>query len=169
MVEGMQIQSQEGTDGNSMTYFDDALVAETSVMTSAIPPDTSSGGIRINSILKDGGNVVSGAVFLGGSNGPWQSKNVDAALRARGIAAANATQHVQNFNGAMGGPVKRDTLLSPSLAVASRPPFGLKATENGFAPVWTPAVGESAPLDRLTLEAEPPVNVKPARTHPFCM
>ena len=110
MVEGMQIQSQEGTDGNSMTYFDDALVAETSVMTSAIPPDTSSGGIRINSILKDGGNVVSGAVFLGGSNGPWQSKNVDDALRARGIAAANATQHVQNFNGAMGGPVKRDKL-----------------------------------------------------------
>ena len=52
-------------------------------MTSAIPADTSSGGMRINIIPKDGGNIVSGAVFLGGTNGTWQSDNVDDALRAR--------------------------------------------------------------------------------------
>ncbi len=109
-AEGMQIQSQEGTEGSSMTYYDDALVAETSVMTSAIPADTSSGGIRINSILKDGGNMVTGAIFVGGTNGTWQSKNVDDALRARGFTTANGTAHVQNFNGALGGPIKRDTL-----------------------------------------------------------
>ena len=109
-AEGMQIQSQEGAEGSSMTYYDDALVAETSVMTAAIPADTSSGGIRINSILKDGGNVVSGAVFLGGTNGTWQSANVDDELKARGFTTANGTAHVQNFNGAMGGPVKTDRL-----------------------------------------------------------
>ena len=92
-----------------MTYFDDALVAETSVMTTSIPPDTSSGGIRINSILKDGGNVVSGAVFLGGTNGTWQSKNVDDALRARGIAKANGYSERH-------GPVRAERVLAVDLA-----------------------------------------------------
>jgi hypothetical protein len=110
MAEGMQIQSQEGTEGSSMTYYDDALVSETSVMTAAIPADTSSGGIRINSILKDGGNVVSGAVFLGGTNGTWQTDNVDDNLRTRGFKSANGTAHVQNFNGMLSGPLVQDKL-----------------------------------------------------------
>jgi hypothetical protein len=105
LVEGMSIMSYEN---GSMSYFDDALQAEANVTTSAIPADTSAGGLRLNSILKDGGNMWSGAIFLGGTDGKWQSDNVDDELRSQGIGAANKTAHIQMFTLAMGGPIKRD-------------------------------------------------------------
>ena len=108
LVDGMQVQSAEG--GMPLSYWDDALQSEVSVTTSGIPADTSGGGMRLNAIPKDGGNVVSGNVFLGGTNGPWQSLNVDDKLRARGIKTANGIAHIQNFNAAIGGPVKKDKL-----------------------------------------------------------
>jgi hypothetical protein len=109
LVEGMSIQSLEGA---SQSYFDDMLQSEITVMTSAIPADTSGGGIRMNSVLKDGGNIFSGAAFLGFSSGDWQSSNVDDSLRAapRSIRSANGIKHIHMFTGSVGGPIKRDRL-----------------------------------------------------------
>ena len=109
LVEGMSIQSLEGA---SQAYFDDMLQSEITIMTSAIPADTSGGGIRMNSVLKDGGNIFSGAAFLGFSSGDWQSDNIDDALRAapRSINSPNGIKHIHMFTGSMGGPIKRDKL-----------------------------------------------------------
>jgi len=109
LVEGMSIQSLEGP---SQSYFDDMLQSEISIMTSAIPADTSGGGIRLNSVLKDGGNIFSGATFLGFSSGGWQSDNVDAALRAApsSIRSANGIKHIQMFSASLGGPIKKNKL-----------------------------------------------------------
>jgi hypothetical protein len=108
LVDGMPVNSNE--DCVCLGYFDDALQAEVSVTTSALPAENAAGGIRINSIPKDGGNIFSGAVFLGGTDGKWQANNVDDALRTRGIQSANGIAHIQNFNGAIGGPILRDRL-----------------------------------------------------------
>ena len=109
LVEGMSIQSLEGA---SQSYFDDMLQSEITIMTSAIPADTSGGGIRMNSVLKDGGNIFSGSAFLGFSSGEWQSDNVDDALRAspNSIRTANGIKHIHMFTGSMGGPIMRDKL-----------------------------------------------------------
>ena len=109
LVEGMSIQSLEGA---SQSYFDDMLQSEITIMTSAIPADTSGGGIRMNSVLKDGGNMFSGSAFLGFSSGEWQSDNVDDALRAapNSIRSANGIKHIHMFTGSIGGPIKRDKL-----------------------------------------------------------
>ena len=109
LVEGMSIQSLEGA---SQSYFDDMLQSEITIMTSAIPADTSGGGIRMNSVLKDGGNMFSGSAFLGFSSGEWQSDNVDDSLRAapNSIRTANGIKHIHMFTGSMGGPIKRDKL-----------------------------------------------------------
>ncbi len=109
LVEGMSIQSLEGA---SQSYFDDMLQSEITVMTSAIPADTSGGGIRLNSVLKDGGNQFSGAVFLGGMSGDWQSENVDDNLRAapQSIRSANRIKHIHQYTASMGGPIMRDKL-----------------------------------------------------------
>jgi hypothetical protein len=93
-----------------MGYFDDALQAEASITTSALPPDNAAGGIRVNSIPKDGGNAFTGNIFLGGTNGTWQANNIDAYLRSKNIQSANGIDHIQNFNGATGGPILRDKL-----------------------------------------------------------
>src|SRR5262245_19006148 len=107
LVEGMSIQSLEGP---SQSYFDDMLQSEITVMTSAIPADTSGGGIRLNSVLKDGGNIFSGATFLGFSSGEWQSDNVDDSLRAApfSIRSANGIKHIHMFSASFGGPIKRN-------------------------------------------------------------
>jgi len=109
LVEGMSIQSLEGP---SQSYFDDMLQSEITVMTSAIPADTSGGGIRLNSVLKDGGNIFSGATFLGFSSGGWQADNVDDELRAapRSIRSANGIKHIHMFSASFGGPIKKNKL-----------------------------------------------------------
>jgi hypothetical protein len=109
LVEGMSIQSLEGA---SQAYFDDMLQSEITIMTSAIPADTSGGGIRMNSVLKDGGNMFTGATFLGFSSGEWQSNNTDAALKAvpRSIQSGNAIKHIHMFTGSLGGPLKKDKM-----------------------------------------------------------
>ena len=109
LVEGMSIQSLEGA---SQAYFDDMLQSEITIMTSAIPADTSGGGIRMNSVLKDGGNMFSGAAFIGFSSGSWQSDNTGDELRAspRSINSPNAIKHIHMFTGSLGGPIKRDKM-----------------------------------------------------------
>ena len=88
------------------------LQSEITIMTSAIPADTSGGGIRMNSVLKDGGNMFSGAAFLGFSSGTWQSENTGDELRAapRSINSPNAIKHIHMFTGSLGGPIKRDRM-----------------------------------------------------------
>ena len=82
-----------------------------SVTTAAQPAESAvAAAMRTNMIPKDGGNVVSGAVFLGGSDGNWQSSNVDDYLRSQNITRGNGIAHIQTFNGSLGGPVKRNKL-----------------------------------------------------------
>lgn len=128
-VDGMNVNSQEVSQAQA--YINDALNAEITVVTAAQPAEIQSGGMRTNSIPKDGGNVVSGAVFLGGSDGNWQSGNVDDYLRSQNITRSNGVVHIQNFTGSLGGPVKRDRLwffisaahLSTDELVANTPAF----------------------------------------------
>jgi hypothetical protein len=107
-VDGMNVNSQEVSQAQA--YLNDALNAEVSVVTAAQPAEIQSGGLRTNTIPKDGGNASSGAVFLGGSDGNWQSDNVDDYLRSQNITSANKILHIQNFNASLGGPVAKDRL-----------------------------------------------------------
>jgi carboxypeptidase family protein len=105
LVEGMSIQSYEGT---SLSFLDDTIQSEMTVSTAAIPADTGGGGIRLNSILKDGGNNFSGSAFMGGTKGTWVANNIDDRLRARGLSVANGVDHLEAFTGSLGGPILRD-------------------------------------------------------------
>jgi hypothetical protein len=108
LVEGMSIQSLEGA---SQAYFDDMLQSEITIMTSAIPADTSGGGIRMNSVLKDGGNIFSGATFLGFSSGSWQSDNAGDLKQAPfSINTPTAIKHIHMFTASLGGPILRDKM-----------------------------------------------------------
>jgi len=108
MIDGMSITSNE--EGLYQSYVNDSLTAEVAVTTGAQAAETQGGGVRINMIPKDGGNIVSGQVFIGGTDGGWQSKNIDDYLRTQNISRANGVAHIQTFNGALGGPVKKDKI-----------------------------------------------------------
>ena len=107
-IDGMSVNSQETS--NQQSYINDALSAEVTVSTSAHPAEIQSGGLRTNMIPKDGGNIVSGSIFFGGSDGNWQSDNVSDEMKAQNFTSANGIAHIQNFNGSMGGPIWRDKL-----------------------------------------------------------
>ena len=130
-VDGMSVNSQETS--NQQSYYDDALSAEVTVTTSVQTAENQSGGMRVNAIPKDGGNIVSGSIFLGGSDGNWQGDNVSDYLKAapQSITSANGIVHIQNFNGSLGGPVSKDRIwffaaarhISTDEVVANTPLF----------------------------------------------
>ena len=107
-VDGMSVNSQETS--NQQSYYNDALSAEVAVTTAALSAENQSGGMRVNAIPKDGGNTVSGAIFVGGSDGNWQADNVGDYLKSQNFSDANGIVHIQNFNASLGGPVKRDNI-----------------------------------------------------------
>jgi hypothetical protein len=137
LATGQTVQQVDGMSVNSaetclcQSYYDDALSAEVTVTTSAQGAEQSSGGIRTNSIPKDGGNMASGSVFLGGSDGNWQSNNINDYLRSQNISSANGIVHIQNFDGSLGGPFRKDKLwffiaarhISTDELVANTPAF----------------------------------------------
>ncbi len=128
-VDGMSVNSQETS--NNQSYYNDALSAEVSVMTAALSAENQSGGMRVNAIPKDGGNTVSGSIFMGGSDGNWQANNINSYLNSQNISSANGIAHIQNFNASMGGPVKKDKIwffgavrhISTDELVANTPEF----------------------------------------------
>ena len=107
-VDGMSTSSQESNI--VWTYVNDSVVQEVTVTTAAHPAEVQAGAMRMNMIPKDGGNVFSGSVFLGGSDGSWQASNIDDYLRSQNVTRGNGIAHVQTFNGALGGPIKRNRL-----------------------------------------------------------
>jgi hypothetical protein len=107
-IDGMSTSSQESNI--VWTYVNDSLVQEVTVTTAAHPAEVQGAAMRMNMIPKDGGNIFSGSVFLGGSDGNWQASNINDYLRSQNISRGNGIAHVQTFNGALGGPVKRDRL-----------------------------------------------------------
>ena len=109
MVDGMSINSLMN-DGEVQAYFSDAANSEVTYQTSGAGADGSAGGVRINMIPREGGNRYSGSLFFGGSSGKWQSDNVTPELRARGLAAGNRVDLIQDFNVGLGGPIAKDKL-----------------------------------------------------------
>ena len=95
-VDGMKLNSLMN-DGQVQAYFSDAAMAEITYQTSGITADVSTGGVRINMIPKDGGNVFSGQAFVGGTDGAWQADNVTDELRARGLTQRVARREDQRL------------------------------------------------------------------------
>jgi carboxypeptidase family protein/TonB-dependent receptor-like protein len=148
-VDGMSIESNE--TNQSQTYYNDALNAEVSVTTSAQTAENSSGGILVNSVPKDGGNIFSGAVFLGGAGSitcpvsnctTASAPNINAYLKSQNVSSGNGTIHIQNFNGALGGPIQRNRFwfffatrhVSADELVANTPAFLVSQYTNTGAP-----------------------------------
>ncbi|MEZ5284930.1 MAG: TonB-dependent receptor [Vicinamibacterales bacterium] len=108
-VDGMNLNSLM-SDGQVQAYFSDAAMAETTYQTSGITADVSTGGVRINLIPKDGGNVFSGQAFVGGTDGAWQANNVTDDLRARGLRTGSRVSRITDINFGLGGPIVKDKL-----------------------------------------------------------
>jgi hypothetical protein len=107
-VDGMVVNSI--SDVGVQAYHNDAMSQEFSYQTSAVSAETSWGGIRLNMIPRQGGNKFSSVMYGGGTAQSWQSDNVSAEQKARGLEAGNSIAHIYDFNGSLGGPIERDRI-----------------------------------------------------------
>ena len=109
MVDGMMVNGLQG-DGLIQSYFNDAMNAEVSYQTSAMGAETSSGGVRLNMIPREGGNRWSGDFKFSSRPGAWQSSNLTDRHEARGLTAGNAIDRIVDYTVSLGGPIKKDKL-----------------------------------------------------------
>jgi hypothetical protein len=109
LVDGQMVNGLQG-DGAIQSYFNDAMNSEVSYQTSAIGAETSSGGVRLNMIPREGGNRWSGDFKAVSRPGSWQASNLTDRLKAQGLSAGNAIDRVIDYTVAVGGPIRKDRL-----------------------------------------------------------
>jgi len=106
-VDGLMVNGLD-VDGAVQSYFNSSMSQEMVYTTSGASADVSGGGVRLNQIPRDGGNIVSGSLFLGFQNEKFQADNVTDDLIARGVRTADGIGKLANVEGAFGGPIKKD-------------------------------------------------------------
>ena len=97
-------------DGRFQQYLNPLIAAETSYTTTGQTAESQQGGVRINMIPNEGGNTLSGQFFGGGTPAAFQSDNLNQRLSDLGVTAAPNIDIIYDFNGSIGGPIKRDKL-----------------------------------------------------------
>jgi hypothetical protein len=107
MIDGFYMNGVSSTTQLAI-YLDMGSMQETRYELGAIGADTTTGGVHVNFILKDGGNLFRGSVFGAYANNRMQAKNITDDLKARGIGSQTGIDKVWDFNPGMGGPVKKD-------------------------------------------------------------
>jgi len=106
-VDGLMVNGID-VDGAVQSYFNSSMSQEMVYTTSGASADVAGGGVRLNMIPRDGGNVMSGSLFLGYQNESFQTNNVTDDLRARGLKSSDGIGKLFNIEGAAGGPIKKD-------------------------------------------------------------
>jgi hypothetical protein len=87
-----------------------AAFQEIVVDTSAVSADLEGGGLRINYIPRDGGNIFTGTFFASLANDAMQGSNFTQDLKDRGLRSPNALKTQWDVNPGFGGPLQRDRL-----------------------------------------------------------
>ena len=107
-VDGLSIDAQD--DDGIQGYYNEAMIQEIAYTTSAIAAESAKGGVRMNMIGREGGNVFSGQSYLSTSPASWQSDNLTQELIDRGLPAADGIAHISDLTLSQGGPIVRDKL-----------------------------------------------------------
>ena len=105
-VSGMdnRVFSGGGFQFNSHTF------QEVVVETAAGSAESTTGGVQINIIPKDGGNRFSGTASIEVTGPGLASDNMNDELRARGLKGAPSVRKYYDVGGGIGGPIKNDKL-----------------------------------------------------------
>src|SRR5690242_17177168 len=109
LLDSMLINTTQ-SDGQIQTYIENELVQEATYSTVSNPVESTAGGVYVNMVPKDGGNAFHGEFFGAYTPSQFVGTNLDANLIARGAAAQSAITQLQDLDGSLGGPIKKDKL-----------------------------------------------------------
>ena len=110
--DGMSFNSTISGGGGVAKQFriNQAAVQEIVLETASMGADTTYGGVSVNAIPKEGGNVFSYYVNLGGTNERLAQDNLSDELRERGLTSAPSVRKIWDYGASMGGPIVKDRL-----------------------------------------------------------
>jgi hypothetical protein len=111
MVDGMRMTYLVGAGpGSTSAPTNSNMFQEFSFSNNIDSAEVGQPGLRINLVLRDGGNQFHSTVFTRYTRDSWQSDNIDDALRAQNVTAAAQTPKQWDFNPSFGGPIRRNSL-----------------------------------------------------------
>jgi len=116
MVDGMSISATSGNGELSNFIPDMTSTQEVAVSYSAGAAEQAFGGVQMNMIPREGGNVFKGSLFATGVTEGWQSSNYTDELKAAGLRTPNSLKQVYDINPGAGGPIMKDKLWFYSAA-----------------------------------------------------
>ena len=110
-IDGMRVNNLCGSGQYSGFYMNDAAIEEVTFTTGAESAEMQSGGMRINSTPKDGGNKFSGTFFAYGAGSGLQADNRTDAMKSGPTAIPQpGIAYLWQVNPSFGGPVKKDKM-----------------------------------------------------------
>ena len=109
LLDGMMVNTTQA-DGQIQIYIDNALMQEVTYNNTNNSVEVTGGGVVANFVPRDGGNELHGNLFLGWIPSKFVGSNIDQALRNRGVTGQSAVQKIEDFDGSLGGPFKKDKL-----------------------------------------------------------
>jgi hypothetical protein len=107
---GVTIGSPAETGFSSTINMNPIATQEIAIDTASVSAELPSGGVRINYVARDGGNVFGGTVFGSFANDKMQGSNFTTALRDAGLRTPDSMKKNWDFNPGLGGPIRRDKI-----------------------------------------------------------
>ena len=148
-LDGMNTSSWNRSD-SSIVLFTDGNIGEYAIEVSGKSAEAETGGIRINMIPREGGNVFRGGFSTNFSNPSLQTDNVSQDLKDRGLPVANTLRRMWMLNPTFGGPILRNRLWFFSTythTVSDNYVGGLYYNANPAAWTYTPDTTRQGYLD----------------------
>ena len=108
-IDGMRVNNLCGSGQYSGFYMNDAAVEEVTFTTGAESAEMATGGLRINSTPKDGGNTFNGTFFAYGAGSSLQADNRSDQVKALNIPLPSIA-YLWQVNPSFGGPIVRNKL-----------------------------------------------------------
>jgi len=104
-IDGATVNWPGGGGGATMIYYDQGMFEEVNYMTSAIPAEVMAGGVSINMVTKDGGNLWKGNLRYNFSNDDLQGENWGATQALNPQFRGNPTVKTYDLNLSGGGAI----------------------------------------------------------------
>ena len=103
------MNSTEGS-GSASIYGDFGSYEEIEVSAAGNSAEMNSGGAQFIAVIRSGGNDVHSSLLYAFENKKFQGDNLDANLRGIGLTLTDRFTRLSEFNGDIGGPIKKDKL-----------------------------------------------------------
>jgi hypothetical protein len=127
--------------GSGMFLANTGGAQEIVASTSGNTAEAEVGGVILNVIPRDGGNLFNGQVFYSFANGAMQGDNYSQELQDRGLRSPSKIKKLQDFNPVGGGPIRKDRLwfyVTARSIIANKTVPGMFANLNaGNVNAWT--------------------------------